>query len=107
MKRIYADSGAGKPHPQGLAKRRRRIDRDHLDAEPPLQRTGFQPVPDTGAVLPIDYAKDLPGIQIHDGRHPGLEPLPGLGFRVLEEAHGPGPVLIDAQHHRGQSVHIG
>jgi hypothetical protein len=42
---VHRDGGARQPHPRGLAERRRRIDRDDLHAEAPVQRARHSPIP--------------------------------------------------------------
>lgn len=89
---------AGQPHPQGFPKPSRRVDRDGLNSEAPLQGPFDQPCSDSGVVSPVNSTEDLPSIQINNRRHPRLDPLPRIGFRIFEEADGPEAVFIDANH---------
>lgn len=71
VKRVDRDRGAWEQHSQGLAERRRRVDRDELHAQAQLERTGEQPVADALAVAAVHDSGDLSGVQIDDGGHPG------------------------------------
>jgi hypothetical protein len=106
VKVINRDRRAGKPHPQRLSERRRRVDRHDLHRQPPLQGPGEQPVPDTLVVAAVNHAQDLTGVQVNDGCHPRLEACPRLRCGVLEVAHRPETVLINAQHPRAELVHV-
>ena len=70
------------------------------------QRPGEEPVANTLVVASVHNVQDLAGIQVNDRSRPRLVPSPGLRGRVLEEPHGPIPVLIDTQHPRCQEIHV-
>lgn len=75
---IDCDCGAGKPHPQRFPERRGGVDRHDLHCQPPFQRPGEQPVTDALVVSAVDHARDLTGVQVNNGCHPGFEPGPSL-----------------------------
>jgi hypothetical protein len=64
---INGDGSARKPHPQRFPERRRGVDRDDVDAEPPLKWSGEEPVSDAFVVPAVNDAQDLAGVEVHDG----------------------------------------
>ncbi|MCU1566819.1 MAG: hypothetical protein JWQ56_1756 [Pseudarthrobacter sp.] len=106
VKRVDRDRGAWKPHPQGLAERRRGVDGDDLHTQAPLKRPGEEPVSDAFTVAAVHDSQDLSGVQIDDGGHPGFVAFPSLGDWVAEEPHRPVAVLTNAEHPRCQGINI-
>lgn len=104
---IDCNGGAWERHPQRLPERRGRVDRHDWNGQPLFQRSGKQPVPDALVVPAVHDSQALAGVQVHDGCHPGLEPCPRLTRWVLRVAHGPEPVLINAQHPWAERVYVG
>ena len=102
VERIDADRGVGQVLAHGLAERRGRVDRHHLDLVTPSNRPGPQPLADGVAVTPVDHPQHPPGVQVEERGHPRLVASPrSVGPTVV--AHGSVPVLIDPQpahHHR-------
>ncbi len=64
----------------------------------PFQGSLNQPRTDARMIAAVYHAKDLTGIEVKDGAHPGLESLPRVSLWVFEVAHGTEAVLIDTQH---------
>lgn len=76
MEMINCHGGAWKPHPQRFPERGRRVDRNDLHAQAPGQRAGEEPVTDALVVPAVDYAQDLPGLEVNVSCHPRFMPDP-------------------------------
>jgi len=89
----------------GLAARRRRVDRDDLDPVPPRRAAGGQPAADRGGVAAVDDTQYLAAVSVHDRRHPRLDPPPAAVL-VSVPADPPVAVLIDPDPAHVQVVDI-
>jgi hypothetical protein len=79
------------------SERRGGVDSDDLDPAAPGRCPGREPGCDSGTVTAVNDADHLSCLEIHERRHPRLDPSPRTRSGIAEEPHRAEPVLIDPE----------